>query len=166
MAVNVEIKARARDWDAQLAAGRALAGSCGLLLQRDTFFGISNGRLKLREQRGKGAYLVFYSRSDAKGPKPSVYTIVPVKDAARTKRALSRLLGVTAKVSKRRLLCLAGRTRIHFDEVDGLGRFIELEVVLKPGESPAAGRREAAALMKALAIRKSDLLSGAYADMK
>ena len=58
-----------------------------------------------------------------------------------------------------------GRTRIHFDEVRGLGRFIELEVVLRPGEDRAAGRREAAALMKALGIRRADLLAGAYADL-
>lgn len=165
MPVNIEIKARAADWASQLKAGRALADSEERLVQKDTFFGISNGRLKLREQKGKGSRLIFYNREGKKGPKPSAYTLVPVKDAARTKRALTRLLGVTAKVEKRRLVCHAGRTRIHFDEVKGLGRFIELEVVLKPGEKPAAGRREAAALMKALGIRKKDLLAGAYADM-
>lgn len=165
MAENVEIKARAGDWAAQLAAGRALADREERLVQADTFFGISNGRLKLREQRGKNNYLVFYRREGKKGPKASVYTLVPVKNAAAVKRSLSRLLGVTKKVFKKRLVCHAGRTRIHFDEVRGLGRFIELEVVLRPGENRAAGRREAAALIKALGILRADLLAGAYADM-
>ncbi len=165
MAENVEIKAGARDWAAQLAAGRALADREERLVQADTFFGISNGRLKLREQKGKGACLVFYRREAKKGPKSSVYTLLPVKNAAATRRSLSRLLGVTKKVFKRRLVCHAGRTRIHFDEVRGLGRFIELEVVLRPGERPAAGRREAAALMKALGVRRADLLACAYADL-
>lgn len=165
MAENIEIKARAGDWAAQLKAGRALADSEELLVQADTFFGISNGRLKLREQRGKNSYLVFYRREGKKGPKSSVYTLVPVKDAAKTRRSLSRLLGVTKKVFKRRIVCHAGRTRIHFDEVRGLGRFIELEVVLRPGEGAAAGRREAGALMKKLSIRRADLLACAYADL-
>lgn len=165
MAENIEIKARARDWPAQLRSGRALADREELLVQADTFFGISNGRLKLREQKGKGAYLVFYRREAKKGPKSSVYTLVPVRSPARTGRALAGLLGIEKKVFKRRLVFHAGRTRIHFDEVRGLGRFIELEVVLKPGEPRARGEREAAALMKALSIRGADLLACAYADL-
>lgn len=165
MAVNIEIKARAADWDAQLKKGLELADRTERLAQADTFFNCSNGRLKLREQRGAGDYLVFYRRAGAKGPKASTYTLVPVADAPKTKRTLARLLGVTKKVFKSRLVCHAGRTRLHFDEVRGLGRFIELEVVLKPGEAAAAGRREAVRLMAALGIKKADLLAGAYADL-
>ncbi|HCC48692.1 MAG TPA: adenylate cyclase [Elusimicrobia bacterium] len=165
MAVNIEIKARAADWDAQLKKGLELADRTERLAQADTFFNCSNGRLKLREQRGAGDYLVFYRRAGAKSPKASTYTLVPVSDASKTKRSLARLLGVTKKVFKKRLVCHAGRTRLHFDEVRGLGRFIELEVVLKPGEAPAAGRREAVRLMAALGIKKADLLAGAYADL-
>jgi len=165
MAVNSEIKARAADWNAQLKKGLELADRTERLTQADTFFNCSNGRLKLREQRGGEDYLVFYRRAGGKGPKTSVYTLVPVPDAARTRRSLTRLLGAAKKVFKKRLVCHAGRARIHFDEVRGLGRFIELEVVLKPGESAAAGCREAAGLMKTLGIKKADLLDGAYADM-
>lgn len=165
MATNIEIKARAADWAAQLKKGLELADRTERLEQADTFFNCSNGLLKLREQRGGEDYLVFYRRAGIKGPKASEYTLVPVPAAAKTRRSLARLLGVTKKVFKKRLVCHAGRTRIHFDEVRGLGRFLELEVVLKPGESAAAGRREAAGLMKALGIKKADLLAGAYADM-
>ncbi len=165
MPTNIEIKARAPDWAAQLRRGLALADRTERLVQADTFFNCSNGRLKLRRQRGAGDYLVFYRRAAAKGPKASSYTLLPVPDAAKTERSLSRLLGVTKQVFKKRLVCHAGRTRIHFDEVRGLGRFIELEVVLKPGEPAAAGRREAARLMKALGVKKAHLLAGAYADL-
>lgn len=165
MAVNIEIKARPRDWAAQVKKGLALADATERLAQADTFFNCANGRLKLREQRGRDHYLVFYNRADAKGPKASSYTLVPVSDAAGTKRTLARLLGVAGRVVKKRLVCHAGRTRIHFDEVQGLGRFIELEVVLRRGESAAAGRREAGRLMRELGIGAADLLAGAYADM-
>ncbi|HBA59336.1 MAG TPA: adenylate cyclase [Elusimicrobia bacterium] len=160
MAQNIEIKARAGAWAAQVKKGLELADRTERLAQTDTFFNCANGRLKLREQRGKADYLIFYRRAGEKGPKISNYTLVPVSDARRTLAALSRIMGTTVKVVKKRLVCFAGRTRIHFDEVKGLGRFIELEVVLKPGEAPAKGRREAALLMKELGIKKRDLLPG------
>jgi predicted adenylyl cyclase CyaB len=91
---------------------------------------------------------------------------VPVSGAAQTKKTLARALGITKKVFMKRLVCFVGRTRVHFDEVRGLGRFIELEVVLETGDTLAGGRREAASLMKALGIKKADLLAGAYADLQ
>jgi len=165
MPVNVEIKARASDWAAQLKAGLALADRTERLRQTDTFFNCANGRLKLREQGRAGACLIFYRRAGLKGPKASSYTLLPMTDPKRTLKTLSAALGVKAKVVKKRLVCFAGRTRIHFDEVRGLGRFIELEVVMKPGEALAAGRREAEKLRLALGIKKSDLAAGAYAEM-
>lgn len=165
MPVNIEIKARADNWQAQVKKGLALADRTERLRQTDTFFNCANGRLKLRRQRGAGDYLVFYRRAGLKGPKASHYAIVPVSDAAATLKRFSALLGVTGTVIKKRLVCFAGRTRIHFDEVEGLGRFIELEVVLEPGAPAAAGRKEAAGLMAALGIKKQHLLAGAYTDM-
>ena len=165
MPFNVEIKARASDWDAQLKSGLALAGRVERLTQTDTFFNCANGRLKLRRQRGAWDYLVFYRRPGLKGPKISDYRIVPLTAAAPVLRRFSKLLGVLKKVVKKRIVCLTGWTRIHFDEVKGLGRFIELEVVLRRGEAPAKGRLEAGKLMALLNIKKRDLVSGAYADM-
>lgn len=165
MPVNIEIKARASDWAAQLKSGLALADRTERLRQTDIFFNCANGRLKLREQGRAGAYLIFYRRAGLKGPKASSYTLLPLPDPKRTLKALSAALGVKGKVVKKRLVCFSGRTRIHFDEVRGLGRFIELEVVMKPGEALAAGRGEAKKLMLALGIKKSDLAAGAYAEM-
>ena len=163
---NVEIKARASHWAEQVRRGLALADSTERLNQADTFFNCANGRLKLRRERGAGARLIFYRRAGLKGPKTSEYVLLPVADGAAALKRLTRALGAVGRVEKKRLVCHAGRTRIHFDEVKGLGRFIELEVVLRPGESAAAGRREAAGLMKALGIARADLLAGAYADMR
>ncbi len=165
MPVNVEIKARASDWAAQLKRGLALADRSERLVQTDTFFNCANGRLKLREQGRAGACLIFYRRAGLKGPKSSSYTLVPLPQPKTTLKALSAALGVKVKVSKKRLVCFVGRTRVHFDEVRGLGRFIELEVVMAPGEALSAGRREAEKLMLALGIRKGDLAADAYADM-
>jgi predicted adenylyl cyclase CyaB len=68
-------------------------------------------------------------------------------------------------VIKERTVYIAGRTRIHLDRVEGLGQFVELEVVLEADESEAAGRREAEELMGKLHIRPEDLVECAYADL-
>ena len=74
-------------------------------------------------------------------------------------------LGTGVVVEKRRHLYLVGQTRIHLDEVTGLGTFMELEVVLRDDQSPADGERIAQELMKALEVDTADLIHGAYADL-
>ena len=43
---------------------------------------------------------------------------------------LGKALGVKGRVKKTRLLYMVGQTRVHVDEVEGLGNFMELEVSL------------------------------------
>jgi predicted adenylyl cyclase CyaB len=73
--------------------------------------------------------------------------------------------GIRGVVRKTRYLYLVGQTRIHLDDVDGLGQFMELEVVLEEGQSDAEGQRVAENLMWALGVEQSDLIDGAYMDL-
>ena len=77
----------------------------------------------------------------------------------------TRALGVTQIVVKTRLLYHVGQTRLHLDSVDGLGDFLELEVMLRPGQEVAEGEAIAVDLMERLGIRDDELCSTAYADM-
>lgn len=167
MARNVEIKAVARDFAGQqrLAAEVASEGP-RLLVQHDVFYRVSHGRLKLRRLADGIGQLIQYDRPDELGSKTCSYVVVPVERPSELHGALSRALGVLTEVKKRRTLYLAGRTRIHFDEVEGLGQFIELEVVLEDGENEAAGHDDAKRLMEHLGIREQDLVRGAYAEME
>jgi predicted adenylyl cyclase CyaB len=81
------------------------------------------------------------------------------------REVLSHAFGQCGRIQKRRTLFLVGPTRIHLDQVNGLGEFLELEVVLKDGDSLEAGVTEAHALMKRLAIEPSQLIEGAYVDL-
>ena len=166
MAANVEIKARARDMARQQALARELAGGAEPLQlhQHDTFFVVPRGRLKLRVQ-GHRAELIFYQRPDAEGPKTSHYQLVPAPDPDGLRQALAAALGVLGTVRKQRLVYLAGRTRIHLDRVQGLGEYIELEVMLDQEEDDASGEAEARRLMQALEIRPQELVQGAYLDL-
>jgi predicted adenylyl cyclase CyaB len=166
MGRNIEIKAYLRDRRSVERAAQGMATEAPRALhQRDTFFPCSTGRLKLRELSEDRGELIHYERPDAAGPKASRYSIVETDRPAQLCRTLSDALGALVTVTKTRTLYMAGRTRIHLDEVDRLGAFVELEVVLAEGERPDDAREEAERLMDALGIDEADLVQGAYADM-
>ncbi len=60
---------------------------------------------------------------------------------------------------------MSGRTRIHFDKVDSLGEFIELEVVLSDSDGLEEGEKEAQILMNQLGIEIDHLIEAAYIDL-
>lgn len=136
-----------------------------MLLQEDTFFNSPNGRLKLRILQSGPAQLIHYDRPDRQGPKRSNYHVFETNDAENLKTTLSRAFGIRGVVRKKRRLYLVGQTRVHLDNVEGLGHFVELEVVLKPEQSDADGQAIARELMDRLGIREEDLLESAYMDM-
>lgn len=165
MAHNVELKARIASVEALLARARALAdGTEQRIEQDDTFFACAHGRLKLRDFGDGRGELIHYERADAEGPKLSDYVRAPTSDPATLREALSRALGVIGRVRKSRLLLMAGATRIHLDRVEHLGDFMELEVVLRDGQSVVDGEAIAEALMAQLGVRDDQRLAGAYLD--
>ncbi len=166
MARNVEIKARAADLGGVRRKALAMASApAERLTQVDTFFVVSKGRLKVREFGDGSGELIAYDRPDQPGPKSSSYAVTPAPDARGLVDALSRSLEVRGRVEKHREVVIVGRTRVHLDVVDGLGAFVELEVVLRDGEPAADGEREARALMKALGIPATSLVPEAYIDL-
>jgi predicted adenylyl cyclase CyaB len=166
MARNVEIKARIAGIDALMPCARALAQrDAELILQDDTFFDVPHGRLKLRQFADGSAELIHYQRADTVDAKLSDYRRVPVSDAAALREALERALGVVGRVRKQRWLLLAGQTRIHLDRVDGLGEFIELEVVLRDDQDESDGVRIAEQLMHELGLAQVERIAGAYLDL-
>lgn len=166
MARNIEIKARSSDFEEQTRiAARIADGPPVLIEQTDTFFHVPFGRLKLREFADGTGELIQYSREDSSGPKESTYVRSPTQEPHSLREALAAALGVRAVVKKRRTLFLVGQTRIHLDVVTGLGRFIELEVVLRPDQSQAEGVIVAEQLMSALGVQQGDLIAGAYVDL-
>lgn len=166
MPVNVEIKARVRNLDTLRNKLLKLSdGSPQRVRQEDTFFKASVGRLKLRVVDGKRGELISYQRADDSGPTPSTYQISRVEEPETLRRVLSTALGVLGQVRKEREVFIIGRTRVHLDRVEDLGSYLELEVVLAPGEAVERGRAEARELMEVLDVRPSDLEVGAYVDV-
>jgi predicted adenylyl cyclase CyaB len=146
---------------------RTLAGDSPIVLeQEDIFFHCPVGRLKLRRSVGEGrGELIAYARPDASGPKESQYVVYRTDDPEGLCDALTRALGVRGVVRKKRKLYRIGQTRVHLDCVDGLGDFVELEVVLDEGQDVREGAAIARDLMQTLGISEERLLRAAYIDM-
>jgi predicted adenylyl cyclase CyaB len=163
---NIEIKARVPQPAALRRRAEQLSGSSGeVISQVDTFFKTSTGRLKLRRLDGRPAQLIYYDRPDDAGPKRSDYLIYETDEPEALRTVLESAWGSRGTVEKVRRLYMIGQTRVHLDEVKNLGTFVELEVVLRSGQSDEDGRHIAAELLTRLGIDQADLIGRAYLDM-
>ncbi len=166
MAINVEIKARAKDIDALREQVEPICDSFGgLIEQEDIFFKVDSGRLKLRILAPDRGQLIYYQRTDRAGPKVSEYHISETAEPDKLRIVLSKALGIRGVVRKERYLYWVDQTRIHLDQVEGLGDFLELEVVLRPDQSQKQGAAVASEILNILEISPDDLIEGAYIDL-
>jgi homotetrameric cytidine deaminase len=163
---NIELKARDRDPQRTLALALALgAEDRGTLAQRDTYFTAARGRLKLREADRGEAHLIAYERPDAAVARESRYRLAPVADGAATREALTAALDTVVEVTKRRRLLLWEGVRIHLDDVEGLGAFVELEGVAAEGSDLAREHELLARVRDQLRIDDEALVAEGYADL-
>jgi len=162
---NIEIKAKIRDYD---KVKRLVEELCPKPVQteqqEDTFFITSKGRLKLRKNKSNSA-LIYYDRKDSLEPSQSDIAISFSDSPDTLKSVLSKSLGIRGIVKKNRTLYKYGQTRIHLDDVEGLGKFIELEVVLKSNQTSKDGENIAIDLMSKFNTHKTDLIDVAYIDL-
>ena len=166
MARNIEIKARIQSIETLTPLVAALADRGPIeIVQDDTFFRCESGRLKLRAFSREEGELIFYRRANQQGPKESFYLRSPTSDPDTLRESLSLAYGEVGRVRKHRTLFIVGRTRVHLDDVEGLGQFMELEVVLGEGEDVEVGVLEAHSLMTRLQIQPSQLIDAAYIDL-
>nr|XP_023011928.1 uncharacterized protein LOC111502156 [Leptinotarsa decemlineata] len=165
---NVEIKAEVYNLDKLVELVKALAPQRHeIIIQKDTFYKVPNGRLKLRKFENGSGELIYYERPDTEGPKMCLYeksSILP-ENLNSIHTTLEKALGTKIVVNKIRQLFMVGQTRVHVDSVEDLGDFMELEVVLKDEQTSEEGEKIAFDIMEKLEISKENLISGAYADL-
>src|SRR5687767_9375999 len=112
----------------------------GDLRQTDTYFATPRGRLKLRETAGFQAELIFYERDEQGADRASDYEVAHSTEPGALRGLLAVALGVLATVRKRRTLLVLDGTRVHLDNVEGLGVFMEIEVPVRDGDDSARER--------------------------
>lgn len=161
---NVEYKAELRDFGLARVLCRNLgATSLADLAQIDTYFRVPNGRLKKRETEGEPTEYVFYDRPNRSGPKVSSFTIYDEPTAL--ERFGTRPLPVWVVVRKQREILIQGCVRIHLDRVEGVGDFIEFEVLVSGRQTTASATKAIDKLRQALAPVMGEPIAGSYADL-
>ena len=138
MALNLEIKLKTNSHKDYIKILKSIGAEyCGILNQKDVYFNVQSGLLKLRIENNKYT-LIKYNRNE-KGKRWSNYEILKLV-GKNPEKYLTGLFKSETVVMKKRILYLYNNTRIHLDEVKGLGKFIELETLLLSGKKDAALR--------------------------
>jgi predicted adenylyl cyclase CyaB len=166
MPSNIEIKAILKDRaGAEATAAQLSWTDPEMIHQEDVFFRCDGARLKLRILGPERGELIRYERADVAGTRCSRYVIARTSDPQVLLDILTKTLGRTGVVKKTRTLYLIGQTRVHLDRVEGLGDFLELEVVLRPEQSESEGKNIAEALLTSFGIDNQQLIGEAYVDL-
>ncbi|CAN5800648.1 hypothetical protein BH10BAC2_BH10BAC2_30860 [soil metagenome] len=165
--INIEIKAKCfypKKVEAFLVSANAIFK--GTDLQKDTYFNVYNGRLKLRQGNIENN-LIFYKRNDQKGPKQSDFQLLPIAKATEMGNLLTEALGVKVIVEKSRKIYFLDNIKIHIDEVPQLGTFVEIEAsnLSEPSLTIAQLHKQCADLMQHFEIKEEDLIENSYSDM-
>lgn len=164
--LNIEFKARTSQPDAlEILLKQHKPRFVGEDHQVDTYFTVNAGRLKLREGNIENA-LIHYEREDFAGAKSSRVLLYQHQPDKTLKDILIKTLGIKAVVDKRRRIYFIGNVKFHFDTVEGLGTFVEVEAIDKDGsigkEKLQAQCDEYAVLFD---ITPEDFCSVSYSDM-
>ena len=162
---NIEIKAKIHNYK---KVKRLVEELCPTPIQteeqEDTFFNTATGRLKLRETNDESE-IIYYDRQDSLEPTQSDIALSFINNPDTLKAVLTKSNGIRGIVKKKRILYKYAQTRIHLDDVEGLGKFIELEVVLRENQTVEDGELIANDLMNKFDIQKTDLIDVAYIDL-
>jgi len=133
--------------------------------QVDTYFNVAHGRLKLREGNIENS-LIYYERADAAGAKQSNILLYQHQPGQSLKDILVKLHGVKVVVDKRRKIYFIDNVKFHFDKVEGLGTFIEVEAIDKDGNIGVDKIKEQCNFYAAFfGIAAADYIAFSYSDL-
>jgi adenylate cyclase, class 2 len=160
---NLELKARWISPETAVEKAKSIGASfVKTMKQTDTYYNINNCKLKLREIAGEKSELIYYDRQGEEKWQ-SDYLIAEIMDSRNHKKILEMLFDVLVIVKKKRTLYLLDNARIHIDEVEGLGSFIEFEVVI--GESEEQASSLLSKLKDHFVIQKDSVFKKSYSDL-
>lgn len=163
---NLELKVKCKDHRAALYAVKMLDAKYeGILKQRDVYFNLSPGRLKLRTINADEHQLIFYKRSNRASAKFSNYYISKITHPKRARMLLKEIFGIKIIVNKLRKLYIWQNVRIHLDSVNSLGKFIEFEIVCKSLKDEKGSFEKMKYLKNIFNISNNDILRSSYSDM-
>lgn len=166
MHINYEFKARCQnisELERRLQQERPVF--IGTDHQTDTYFNVPNGRLKLREGNIENA-LIHYDRINTAGAKQSNVTLYQHQPDKHLRDVLANALGIKVVVDKKRKIYFLDNVKFHFDEVEDLGSFVEVEAIDKDGTIGMKKLKEQCDYyVQLFDITKDQFMAESYSDL-
>jgi predicted adenylyl cyclase CyaB len=162
MPTNLELKIRVTSHQSLKKILEQIgAENKGMLKQKDVYYSIPNGLLKLRiENRNES--LIFYNRNENNKNWWSDFEVLQFANA-KGEKFFNNLFDVEVIVKKKRELFYYDDTRIHLDKVNNLGKFLELETLVINGKVDAKKRFEK--IISLLKLDESKQIRKSYRDL-
>lgn len=166
MPKNYEFKARSnRNHEIEVLLVGQKAVFHGTDFQRDTYFCVSNGRLKLREGNIENQ-LIHYIRPDDPTAKISEVELLASDPESNLKHILTKALGIKVVVSKARKIFFIDNVKFHLDDVEGLGQFMEIEAIDREDtRSVESLRAQCDYYQQLLGVKPEDIVAQSYSDL-
>lgn len=165
--INLEIKVATQNLEAiKDKAIKIDAKNIATLFQIDTYFLVGKKRLKIREEKDTN-YLVYYVRNNNEESKLSIYHIINAhkKLVPFIKKLLSFIFGIKVIIHKKRDLFMYKNTRIHFDDVENIGTYIELETVFNTSQKEGDLVTEHNFVINSLGLDTFEKIPNSYSDL-
>ncbi len=163
---NIEFKARCSDLPRIRQAIKSLDHRyVGEDNQIDTYFRVPKGRLKLR-QGNIETKLIYYSRPDGTAPKQSDVQLYAAPDPEILLRLLTTAMGIDVRVVKRREIYFVDNVKLHLDNVEELGTFVEAEAIDADGTRGVEElKQQCDYFLSLFKISPDDLVATSYSDL-
>lgn len=137
----------------------------GIDHQIDTYFNVKKGRLKLREGNIENA-LINYDRENISGSKKSEIILYQHEPNKALKQILSNQLGVKIIVDKKRKIYFINNVKFHFDTIEKLGTFIEVEAIDENDNFTIEElKKQCDKYHDFFGLKESDLVDKSYSDL-
>jgi predicted adenylyl cyclase CyaB len=167
MGCNIEIKAKIDEFESIRFKLANLKPE--IFKQKDFFINSNEGRLKFRQYENYKSQLIYYERDEQNYLMPSQFKIYTYPDKIKSRLALKKFknnYGLKGVVKKTREYYRDGNVRIHLDDVQNLGKFIEIEVVVDSNTNIENAKKIAENYFhKILAIPIKQTISSSYIEL-
>ena len=162
MPTNLELKIKATSHESLKKILKQIgAENKGMLNQKDVYYSVPNGLLKLRIENGNES-LIVYNRNENDKSRWSDFEVLKFING-KGEKFFSKLFDVEIIVKKERELFYYDDTRIHLDTVNNLGKFLELETLVINGKADA--KKRFAKIIRLLKLDESKQIRKSYRDL-